>query len=171
VTVHEGMILEHHKRIVPASAEAVYKTFTGLGGERGWFNIDWAWRLRGLLDRMVGGVGFRRGRRDPDELQVGDFLDFWRVEALEPGRLLRLRAEMKLPGKAWLQWRVTSREKEDVLLVQTSFFAPKGLLGWLYWYATYPLHKLIFGRLMDQIAARAVLASRRRTISMHSLKR
>lgn len=156
VTVHEGMILEHHKRMVHASAEAVYKTFTSLGGDRGWFNIDWAWRLRGVLDRMVGGEGFRRGRRDPDELLTGDVLDFWRVEALEHGRLLRLRAEMKLPGKAWLQWRVTPREKEDVLLVQTSFFAPKGLLGWLYWYATYPLHKLIFGKLMDKIAARAV---------------
>jgi hypothetical protein len=156
VIVHEGMILEHHKRIVPASVEAVYKTFTSLGGERGWFNVDWAWRLRGFLDRMFGGVGFRRGRRDPDELQVGDALDFWRVETLEPERLLRLRAEMKLPGKAWLQWRVTPWEKGKALLVQTSFFAPKGLTGWLYWYVSYPLHRLIFRELIDQIANRAV---------------
>jgi len=76
VTIREGMILEHHKRIVPASTEAVYQIFTGLGGNRGWFNINWAWRIRGFLDRMFGGVGFRRGRRDPDELQVGDVLDF-----------------------------------------------------------------------------------------------
>jgi len=156
VTVHEGMILEHHKRIVPASAEAIYKTFTSLGGERGWFDVDWAWRLRGFLDRMFGGVGFRRGRRSPDELQVGDALDFWRVETLEPERLLRLRAEMKMPGKAWLQWQVTPQEDEKTLLSQTTFFAPRGLTGWLYWYVSYPLHRLIFRKLIDQIANRAV---------------
>jgi hypothetical protein len=156
VTVHEGMILEHHKRIVPASVGAVYKTFTSLGGERGWFNVDWAWRLRGFLDRMFGGVGFRRGRRSPDELQVGDALDFWRVETLEPERLLRLRAEMKMPGKAWLQWQVTPQEDKKTLLTQTTFFAPRGLTGWLYWYVSYPLHRLIFRKLIDQIANRAV---------------
>jgi uncharacterized protein YbjT (DUF2867 family) len=156
VSIHEGMILEHHKRLVPASAEAVYQIFTGLGGKRGWFNVNWAWRMRGILDRMFGGVGFRCGRRDPDELQVGDALDFWRVETLQPGQLLRLRAEMKMPGKAWLQWQVTSQEKKTAMLLQTSFFAPKGLLGWLYWYAAYPLHKLIFRKLIDQIATRAI---------------
>jgi uncharacterized protein YbjT (DUF2867 family) len=156
VTIHEGMILEHHKRVVPASAEAVYHIFTGLGGNRGWFNVNWAWRIRGFLDRMFGGVGFRRGRRDPDELQVGDALDFWRVETLEPGQLLRLRAEMKMPGIAWLQWQVTPREKKKALLLQTSFFAPKGLLGWLYWYASYPLHRLIFSKLIDQIATQSI---------------
>lgn len=156
ITIHEGMIFEHHTRVVPASMEAVYQIFTGLGGKRGWFNINWAWRVRGFLDRMFGGVGFRRGRRDPDELQVGDAVDFWRVETLEPGQLLRLRAEMKLPGIAWLQWQVTPREKKKALLLQTSFFAPKGLLGWLYWYAAYPLHKLIYRTLIEQIATRAI---------------
>jgi len=156
VTIHEGMILEHHKRVVPASAEAVYHIFTGLGGKRGWFNVNWAWRIRGFVDRMFGGVGFRRGRRDPDELQVGDALDFWRVETLEPGQLLRLRSEMKTPGIAWLQWQLTPKEKKKALLLQTSFFAPKGLLGWLYWYAAYPLHKLIYRTLIDQIATRAI---------------
>jgi len=156
VTIHEGMILEHYTRVVPASAEAVYQIFTGLGGKRGWFNVNWAWRIRGFLDRMFGGVGFRRGRRDPDELQVGDVLDFWRVETLEPGQLLRLRAEMKMPGIAWLQWQVTPREKKKALLLQTSFFAPKGLLGWLYWYASYPLHRLIFCKLIDQIATQSI---------------
>jgi len=150
------MILEHYTRVVPASAEAVYQIFTGLGGKRGWFNVNWAWRIRGFLDRMFGGVGFRRGRRDPDELQVGDVLDFWRVETLEPGQLLRLRAEMKTPGIAWLQWQVTPREKKKALLLQTSFFAPKGLLGWLYWYASYPLHRLIFSKLIDQIATQSI---------------
>jgi hypothetical protein len=156
VTIQEGMILEHHKRLVPAPAEVVYQIFTGLGGKRGWLNVNWAWRMRGFLDRMFGGVGFRRGRRDPDELLVGDALDFWRVETLVPGKLLRLRAEMKLPGKAWLQWQVIPREKKKAVLLQTSFFAPKGLLGWLYWYAAYPLHKIIFRKLIDQIATRAI---------------
>jgi uncharacterized protein YndB with AHSA1/START domain len=156
VTIHEGMILEHHQRVVNASPEAVYQVFTRLGGKRGWFNLNWVWEMRGFLDRMVGGVGFRRGRRDPDELQLGDALDFWRVETLEPGQLLRLRTEMKMPGKAWLQWQVTPREKKKAFLTQTTFFAPKGLMGWLYWYTVYPLHKLIFRKLIDQIATRAI---------------
>jgi hypothetical protein len=156
VTIHEGMILEHHKRVVNASPESVYQVFTRLGGKRGWFNLNWVWEMRGFLDRMVGGVGFRRGRRDPDELQLGDALDFWRVETLEPRQLLRLRTEMKMPGKAWLQWQVTPREKKKAFLTQTTFFAPKGLMGWLYWYAAYPLHRLIFRKLIDQISTRAV---------------
>jgi uncharacterized protein YbjT (DUF2867 family) len=156
VTIHQGMILEHRQRVVPASPEAVYQIFTRLGGKFGWFNLNWVWEMRGFLDRMVGGVGFQRGRRDPDELQVGDALDFWRVETLEPERLLRLRTEMKLPGKVWLQWQVTPQEEEKTLLSQTTFFAPKGLTGLLYWYSLYPLHCLIFRKLIDQIANRAV---------------
>jgi uncharacterized protein YbjT (DUF2867 family) len=156
VTIHEGMVLEQRQRVVPTSPEAVYQIFTGLGGKRGWFNMNWVWKMRGFLDRMVGGVGFRRGRRDPDELQVGDALDFWRVETLEPGRLLRMRAEMKMPGEAWLQWQVTPQEEEKAFLSQTTFFAPKGLMGWLCWYASYTLHRLIFRQLIDQIANRAV---------------
>jgi len=155
LTTKEGMILEHRQRVVPASAAAVYKTLIGLGGKRGWFYMNWAWEIRGLIDRIIGGVGLRRGRRDPDELRVGDALDFWRVEAVEPGRLLRLRAEMKLPGKAWLEWKIIPREAEQTVLSQTAFFAPKGLMGWLYWYALYPIHGLIFSGLIDQIARRA----------------
>jgi uncharacterized protein YbjT (DUF2867 family) len=156
VTTHEGMILEHRQRLVLASTQAVYQVFTGLGGKRGWLGLDWAWKIRGFLDRMIGGVGFRRGRRDPDELQVGDAFDFWRVEAVEPERLLRLQAEMKVPGKTWLQWQVTPLEDKYALLSQTTFFAPKGLVGWLYWVALYPLHALIFRKLIGQIATRAV---------------
>ncbi len=152
----EGMILEHRQRLVPASPAAIYPMFTGIGGERGWFYMNWAWELRGFLDRMIGGVGLRRGRRDPDHLRVGDALDFWRVEAVEPDQLLRLRAEMKVPGKAWLQFQVTPGEQQQTLLSQTAFFAPKGLLGWLYWYGLYPLHRLIFSGLIDQIGQRAV---------------
>jgi uncharacterized protein YbjT (DUF2867 family) len=156
LTTSEGMIMEHRQRVVPASPDDVYRIFIGLGGKRGWFYMNWAWEMRGFIDRMMGGVGLRRGRRDADELRVGDALDFWRVEAVESGRLLRLRAEMKVPGKAWLQLQVTPREEEQALLSQTAFFAPKGLMGWLYWYALYPLHGLIFSGLIDQIARRAV---------------
>jgi uncharacterized protein YbjT (DUF2867 family) len=155
LTTQEGMVLERRQRVVSASPADVYNTFMGLGGERGWFYMNWAWQLRGLMDRMIGGVGLRRGRRDPDTLRVGDALDFWRVEAVEPGRLLRLRAEMKAPGKAWLQFQVIPRSGEQALLAQTAFFAPKGLMGWLYWYGLYPFHRLIFSGLIDQIAQRA----------------
>jgi hypothetical protein len=126
-----------------------------LGGERGWLYANWLWRLRGIADRLVGGVGFRRGRRHPDEVRVGDALDFWRVEAVEPGRLMRLRAEMKLPGEAWLQFEARPRPDGKTLLVQTAFLAPKGLLGFLYWYGLYPFHGLIFGNLVRAIARRA----------------
>lgn len=160
LSTQEGMILEHRQRVVPASPADVYKIFIGLGGRRGWLYMNWAWEIRGFIDRIIGGVGLRRGRRDPDELRVGDALDFWRVEAIEPARLLRLRAEMKVPGQAWLQFQVTPRGEKAALLSQTAFFAPKGLLGWLYWYALYPIHGLIFSGLIDQIAQRAVTLKR-----------
>jgi len=156
LTTQEGMILEQRQRVVPASPAEIYKIFTGLGGRRGWFYMNWAWEIRGLMDRITGGVGLRRGRRDPDALRVGDALDFWRVEAVEPERLLRLRAEMKVPGKAWLQFQVTPRDDGQSLLSQIAYFAPKGLLGWLYWYVLYPFHGLIFSGLIDRIAERAM---------------
>ena len=109
VESYEGMIFERRTRQVAAPARDVYRVFTGIGGDRGWFYGDWMWRVRGMVDRLLGGAGLRRGRRHPDELRVGDALDFWRVEALEPDRLVRLRAEMKLPGRAWLQFRVCQR--------------------------------------------------------------
>jgi hypothetical protein len=105
--------------------------------------FNWAW-IWGILDRLVGGVGLRRGRRHPTEVRVGDALDFWRVEAVEPDRLLRLRAEMKVPGLAWLQFKAEPLEDGSTQLIQTAFFAPKGLFGLLYWYGLYPLHSLIF---------------------------
>jgi len=155
-----GRIVERRERRVAAPAAALFAVFTSLGGDRGWLAFDLLWRLRGLLDRLVGGVGLRRGRRDPVNLRVGDAVDFWRVEALEPGKLLRLRAEMKVPGKAWLQF-----ESEELppardgspcsRLVQTAFFDPKGLAGLAYWYALYPIHGRIFSRLADRIGAAA----------------
>jgi len=147
----EGMILERRQRVVAAPPERVYEAFTSLGGARGWLYMDWAWRLRGALDRLVGGVGMRRGRRDPRELGPGDALDFWRVEAVEPGRLIRLRAEMKVPGRAWLQFEAHGHP-DGTLLGQTAFFAPKGLGGFLYWYLLYPVHALIFSGLARRLA-------------------
>ncbi len=160
LTVQEGMVLERRQRVVPATPAALHAVFSVIGGKRGWFYMTWAWEIRGFVDKLIGGVGLRRGRRDPDALRVGDALDFWRVEAVEPERLLRLRAEMKVPGKAWLQFQVTPREDGQTLLSQTAFFAPKGLFGWLYWYGLYPLHGLIFSGLIDQIARRAVALKR-----------
>ena len=156
LTVQEGMVLERRQRVVPATPAALHAVFSGIGGKRGWFYMTWAWEIRGFVDKLIGGVGLRRGRRDPDALRVGEALDFWRVEAVEDQRLLRLRAEMRVPGKAWLQFQVTPREDGQTLLSQTAFFAPKGLFGWLYWYGLYPLHGLIFSGLIDQIARRAV---------------
>ena len=157
LSTQEGIIRERRQLRVGASAEAVYRAFTRLGGATGWLCMDWAWRVRGFLDRLVGGVGLRRGRRDPQEARVGDALDFWRVEAVEPGRLLRLRAEMKVPGRAWLEFRVEPIDAVTSLLSQTAFFAPRGLTGLLYWYLLYPIHAIIFSGLAKNLARRAQL--------------
>lgn len=156
LTTHEGKIIEHRQLLVDAPVDAIFRAFTGLGGTRGWLYMNWAWRIRGAFDRLCGGVGLRRGRRDGTDLRVGEALDFWRVEAIEPGRLLRLRAEMKVPGKAWLQFEVMTQDHESrPLLTQTAIFAPKGLAGLAYWYLLYPIHGLIFGGMIRGLAARA----------------
>lgn len=155
LTTHEGMIIDQRQQIVNAPPEAAFRAFASLGGERGWLHLNWAWRLRGALDRIVGGVGLRRGRRDPDDVRVGDAVDFWRVEAVEENRLLRLRAEMKLPGLAWLQFAVEPIGEGQTRLTQTAFFAPKGLSGWLYWYGLYPIHSLVFSGMARKVGERA----------------
>jgi uncharacterized protein YbjT (DUF2867 family) len=154
LTDREGTMREVRSLSVKASPSRVFAAFTSLGGARGWRAWNAAWRARGLLDRLVGGPGLRRGRRDPRQLLVGEALDFWRVEAIETGRMLRLRAEMKLPGEAWLQWDVVE-EASRSRLVQTAVFAPRGLFGALYWYALYPLHARIFSDLARAIASEA----------------
>lgn len=126
-----------------------------IGGERGWYYATWVWRIRGAIDLMMGGVGMRRGRRDPNALAVGDALDFWRVEAFEPGRRVRLAAEMKLPGRAWLEFEVVPAAGGAVVH-QTAVFEPIGLPGLLYWYALLPVHKVVFGGLLRAIARRAL---------------
>ncbi|MCX6972001.1 MAG: SDR family oxidoreductase [Verrucomicrobia bacterium] len=154
---HEGMIIEHRQMAVDAPAGSIFQAFTGLGGARGWLYMNWTWRIRGAIDRICGGVGLRRGRRDADDIRVGESLDFWRVEAIEPGRLLRLRAEMKVPGKAWLQFEVKAQDGDpSPLLTQTAFFAPKGLSGLAYWYLLYPVHRMIFGGMIRRLAERAI---------------
>jgi uncharacterized protein YbjT (DUF2867 family) len=158
LTTVEGMNLEHRQLQVPATASTVFAVFSGLGGSRGWLYMNWVWHVRGLLDRLVGGVGMRRGRRDPDCLRVGEALDFWRVEAVEPDHLIRLRAEMKMPGRGWLQFHVHPQAPGKTLLSQTAYFAPKGVWGFLYWYSLYPIHKVIFAGMIRKIAERAVAA-------------
>ncbi len=150
----EGMIRETRSCRTSADPETTFATFSSLGGERGWLFWSWAWSIRGLLDRLVGGPGLRRGRRHPAELEPGDAVDFWRVERVEPPNLLRLRAEMKVPGRAWLQWE-TVPENGNTQLVQTALFEPIGLAGHLYWNLLYPVHKIIFSGLVRAIASRA----------------
>jgi len=134
----------------------VWRAIEGIGGERGWYSFRLAWALRGLMDRLVGGVGLRRGRRDPDRLIVGDAVDFWRVEALERPTLLRLRAEMKLPGEAWLEFTISYEDgtKEDggPVLHQRALFIPHGLAGQLYWLTIIPLHNIVFGSMISNLA-------------------
>lgn len=148
----QGLNIERRIRKVHSSPQQAFAVFSSLGGDKGWPVFQWAWKLRGILDRMVGGVGFRRGRRHPTKLRVGDALDFWRVEAIKPGELLRLRAEMKVPGKAWLEFQAIQNDDNTTKLVQTAYFAPKGLFGLLYWYGLYPLHSLIFSGMIDELA-------------------
>ncbi len=126
-----------------------------IGGRNGWYCLNWLWRLRGAMDLLVGGIGMRRGRRNPEELAVGDTLDWWRVEAYEPDRRLRLVAEMKLPGRAWLEFEVKSGTGSGSIIRQTAVFDPAGLFGLCYWYAIYPLHAAIFGGMLHGIARRA----------------
>lgn len=156
LSTQEGMIIERRQQMVPVPQTAVFKMVSRLGGQTGWLYLNWAWRVRGWIDRIVGGVGLRRGRRDPETIRIGDAIDFWRVESVEPDKHLRLRAEMKLPGRAWLQFETLPHEAGQTRLVQTAFFAPKGLLGLVYWYALYPVHRMIFAGMIRNLARSAM---------------
>ena len=155
LSTQEGMIFERRQQIVAAHPATVFKMISRLGGRTGWLYFNWAWQLRGWVDRLVGGVGLRRGRRDPEMIRIGDAIDFWRVEALETDKRLLLRAEMKLPGRAWLQFEALPYEVGQTRLVQTAFFAPKGLSGLAYWYGLYPIHRIIFAGMIRNLAQRA----------------
>jgi uncharacterized protein YbjT (DUF2867 family) len=143
-------------RSAPAacSRAAAFAAVERIGGKTGWYYADWLWKLRGFLDLLWGGVGLRRGRRDPNKLSAGDAIDFWRVESIEPDRMLRLRAEMRLPGRAWLQFEIVG-ELWNCSIRQTAIFDPVGVLGLAYWYALYPLHVLIFRGMLRGIVRSA----------------
>ncbi|GAA1256112.1 SDR family oxidoreductase [Sphaerisporangium rubeum] len=150
-----SLYVDERSADVDAPPEALWRVIEGIGGEQGWYSMPLAWEVRGLLDRFAGGVGLRRGRRDPGRLRVGDALDFWRVEEIEPGRLLRLRAEMRLPGLAWLELSCRDQDGRTVY-GQRALFHPRGLLGHLYWWGVYPFHGLIFGSMARNVAKAAV---------------
>ena len=154
LAVHEGMLFERHRIRCSASPEAVFDVICALGGDGGWPAGNALWQLRGLVDRVFGGVGMRRGRRHPRQLRIGEPVDFWRVEALEPPHLVRLRAEMKLPGTAWLQFEVLP-DGDGARIEQTAFFDPHGLPGYLYWYAVLPFHRFVFPGLIRAVRERA----------------
>jgi hypothetical protein len=152
LTQEQGMQIERRSKIVPAPQELVFQEFTSLGGDRGWPPYNWLWRIRGAIDRIIGGVGLRRSRRDQLELRQGEALDFWRVEEVRKNELLRLRAEMKMPGKGWLQFEASSTQDGDTELTQIAYFAPKGLSGLLYWHGLYPVHAVVFSGMLEFIA-------------------
>lgn len=139
---------------VDAPPEDVFATVMGIGGTEGWYATTPLWQLRGLVDKLIGGVGMRRGRRHPTDLRVGDALDFFRVEDVQPNQFLRLRAEMKVPGYAWLQWEITP-DGDGSILTQSAVFVPRGLAGRIYWYTLVPFHAIIFPKMADQLARHA----------------
>lgn len=142
---------------VAAPAASCFASIQAIGGETGWYRFNWLWRLRGFLDLLVGGPGMRRGRPHPFLLKTGDTLDFWRVEEFEPNQRLRLYAEMKLPGRAWLEFEVKP-DGEETVIYQTAIFDPIGWFGRAYWYGIYPLHHLIFGGMLKAIGRAATTA-------------
>lgn len=161
-----SLYVDERTQQVDVAPEALWQVIESIGGANGWYSLPVAWHARGFLDRLVGGVGLRRGRRDPVHLRVGDALDFWRVEEIQPGRLLRLRAEMRLPGLAWLELTVR-QEDGRVSYGQRAIFHPRGLLGHLYWWVLQPFHGFIFGAMPSNMASAAagagpVPAGRRR---------
>ncbi|MEU3826634.1 SDR family oxidoreductase [Streptomyces sp. NPDC029080] len=150
-----SLYVDRRETLVDAPVPALWRVIEGVGGDNGWYSFPLAWSLRGLLDRLVGGVGLRRGRRDAERLRVGDSLDFWRVEDIEPGRLLRLRAEMRLPGLAWLEMYAEPDGEGRSRYRQRALFHPHGLLGHAYWWGVSPFHAVVFGGMARNIARAA----------------
>jgi hypothetical protein len=176
-----GRVLADRQTVVTtADRQALYEAFARIGGANGYYVVDWAWRVRGLIDRLVGGPGLRRGRRHPLDLRPGESLDFWRVRTVRPGSELGLEAEMRVPGRAWLSWRIVDGDDTNTgerdpdtdtdtnatadagdgarsvrTLEQTAWFAPRGLWGRAYWYAMFPFHTVIFAGMARAIVRRA----------------
>jgi uncharacterized protein YbjT (DUF2867 family) len=146
---------DNRERPVNAAPADLWRVIEAIGGEHGWYSFPLAWSVRGWLDRLVGGVGLRRGRRDPHRLHVGEALDFWRVEEIVPGDLLRLRAEMRLPGRAWLEMRACPDGEGHSRYRQRAVFLPRGLAGHAYWASVWPFHAVVFGGMARNIARAA----------------
>lgn len=153
-------LIDSRSLTLSAPPAAAFTPIRQLGGARGWYHAGWLWAVRGWLDLLAGGAGRRRGRRDPDSVKPGDTVDWWRVEAVEPDRLLRLAAEMRVPGRAWLQLEVTPDGAGGSSIRQTAEFDPAGLLGRLYWYALWPVHQYVFAGLLAAIGRRALQVTR-----------
>ncbi len=147
-------LLDSREISVPTTPAQAFAPIRRIGGATGWYYGQWLWKLRGLLDQIAGGPGVRRGRRDPEALSRGDAVDFWRVRDVEPDRLLRLRAEMLVPGRAWLQYEVEP-DGDGSRIRQTAIFDPRGALGLIYWYMLWPFHQFVFGGMLREIGRRA----------------
>jgi hypothetical protein len=155
-----GTVYEDRRRvIVEATPEQVWEIITKIGGQTGWYYANWLWRLRGCIDRLIGGVGLRRGRRHPSNIQAGDALDFWRVALIKPQQQLLLKAEMKLPGEAYLGFKVKAVNDSQTEIEQVARFVPSGLFGIVYWKLLLPLHQVIFNGMIQAIAARTYARS------------
>ena len=150
-----SLYVDERSSIVAASKETLWRVIEGIGGENGWYSWSLAWRVRGILDRLQGGPGLRRGRRNPHDLQIGDALDWWRVEEIDDVKLLRLRAEMRLPGLAWLELIVDEDDAGRTVFRQRALYHPSGLLGQLYWLSVTPFHGVVFGGMQRNIARTA----------------
>jgi hypothetical protein len=155
---------DHREVTTDVPLHLIWREIEGIGGDHGWYGSGWMWYLRGLIDRLFGGVGLRRGRRDPQYLRIGDSLDFWRVENLEKEKKLRLYAEMILPGKAWLEFNLSEKDGKTVVS-QDALFAPRGLGGQIYWYLVSPFHLFIFPTMLRNI----VKAARKSHTTSHTL--
>lgn len=145
---------DERRRAVRATPGDLWRVLEGIGGQAGWYSVPYVWTVRALADRVVGGVGLRRGRSDPRHLAVGDQVDWWRVERVVPDELLRLRAEVKVPGTAWLELRV-ERGEAGTAYVQRVLFAPRGLAGRAYWLVVAPFHGVVFGTMVRRIVRAA----------------
>ncbi|MGA5068484.1 SDR family oxidoreductase [Streptomyces exfoliatus] len=156
-----SLYTDERERIVDAGLRELWQVVEGIGGANGWYSFPLAWAVRGWFDRLIGGVGLRRGRRDAQRLRAGDALDFWRVEEIEPGTLLRLRAEMRLPGLAWLEMRVERDDRGRTRYRQRALFHPRGLAGQAYWWSVSPFHAVVFGGMARNIARAAERAAHR----------
>lgn len=151
VVKHEGFFIDYRRVNVAASPEVVYHVIGKMGGGNGWPFANWLWTLRGWLDGLLGGPGPRRGTNAKKELREGAVLSYYRIEAIEPDRLVRLRSELRAPGQGWMEWRLDGGSSQTTVLTQTAFFAPHGLGGFLYWFLLYPLHAFVFRGLIRAI--------------------